>query len=239
MSAVAIGRVAVYGGKGGLGSHLVSHFKAKNFWVLSIGKSANEEADANCIVDALDSWTDQETQVLASVKTVVGDNKLDAILCVAGGWAGGSAKAKSCVKNADLVWKQSVWTSSIAVRLAVNHLSEGGLLALSGSLPCTEGTPSMIGYGMAKAAVHQLTKSLAEPEKAGLPAGSVSLAILPVILDTPNNRKWMQDADTSTWTSLSFVADLFERWTMNQDRPSSGSLVKIVTTGGATTVIPM
>lgn len=109
MSAVAIGRVAVYGGKGGLGSYLVSHFKAKNFWVLSIGKSANEEADANCVVDALDSWTVQEAQVLSSVQTVVGDNKLDAILCVAGGWAGGSAKAKSCVKNADLVWKQSVW----------------------------------------------------------------------------------------------------------------------------------
>ena len=57
------GRVIVYGGKGGLGSHLVSHFKSKQFWVLSIGKSANEEADANCIVEALDSWTEQEAQV--------------------------------------------------------------------------------------------------------------------------------------------------------------------------------
>ena len=57
------GRVVVYGGKGGLGSHLVSHFKANNFWVLSIGKSANEEADANCLVEALDSWSEQEAQV--------------------------------------------------------------------------------------------------------------------------------------------------------------------------------
>jgi len=233
------GRVIVYGGKGGLGSHLVSHFKSKQFWVLSIGKSANEEADANCIVEALDSWTEQEAQVLAAVETAAGEEKFDAILCVAGGWAGGSAKAKSFLKNADLVWKQSVWTSSIAVRLAVKHLKESGFVALSGALPCVEGTPGMMGYGMAKAAVHQLTKSLTIPEKAGLPAGSVSLAILPTTLDTPNNRKWMPEADTSTWTSLSFVADLFEKWTLGADRPSSGTLVQIVTSAGNTMVKPL
>ena len=36
----------------------------------------------------------------------------------------------------------------------------------------------MIGYGMAKAAVHQLTKSLAQ-EKNGLPNGACAVAILP------------------------------------------------------------
>lgn len=64
----------------------------------------------------------------------------------------------------------------------------------------------MIGYGMAKAAVHQLTKSLSSKD-GGLPAGSVALALLPVTLDTPMNRKWMPTADTSTWTSLDFVSE--------------------------------
>lgn len=36
----------------------------------------------------------------------------------------------------------------------------------------------MIGYGMAKAAVHQLIKSLAA-EKSGLPPGATAVAILP------------------------------------------------------------
>lgn len=63
----------------------------------------------------------------------------------------------------------------------------------------------MIGYGMAKAAVHQLTKSLAS-EKSGLPKNSLAVAILPITLDTPMNRKWMPNADFSTWTSLDFVA---------------------------------
>lgn len=63
----------------------------------------------------------------------------------------------------------------------------------------------MIGYGMAKAAVHQLTKSLST-EGSGLPKDSLVAAILPITLDTPMNRKWMPDADTSTWTPLEFVA---------------------------------
>jgi NAD(P)-dependent dehydrogenase (short-subunit alcohol dehydrogenase family) len=59
----------------------------------------------------------------------------------------------------------------------------------------------MMGYGMAKAAVHQLTKSLGD-KKSGMPENSVALALLPITLDTPMNRKWMPKADTTTWTSL-------------------------------------
>lgn len=58
---------------------------------------------------------------------------------------------------------------------------------------------------MAKAAVHQLTKSLAA-EDSGLPANSLVAAILPITLDTPMNRKWMPKADTNTWTPLEFIS---------------------------------
>lgn len=63
----------------------------------------------------------------------------------------------------------------------------------------------MIGYGMAKAAVHHLTKSLAHKES-GLPNDALVVAILPITLDTPMNRKWMPNADFGTWTPLEFVA---------------------------------
>jgi len=54
----------------------------------------------------------------------------------------------------------------------------GGLLTLTGAFPAQKGTPFMIGYGMAKAAVHQLVASLAGPDS-GLPAGAKVNAILP------------------------------------------------------------
>lgn len=64
----------------------------------------------------------------------------------------------------------------------------------------------MIGYGMAKAAVHQLVKSLAEAGS-GMPANSRVAAILPVTLDTPGNRKWAgPDTDFGFWTPMDQLA---------------------------------
>lgn len=103
------------------------------------------------------------------------------------------------------MWHQSVWTSVLSAAIASKHLKNGGFLALTGAKPALEPTPGMIGYGMAKAAVHQLTRSLASPN-AGLPQDAQVAAILPVTLDTPMNRKWMPNADFSSWTPLPEVA---------------------------------
>lgn len=54
----------------------------------------NEQADANVIVKPCDSWTQQEDEVVKAVDGIVGSDKIDAVLCVAGGWAGGNAAAK-------------------------------------------------------------------------------------------------------------------------------------------------
>ena len=54
----------------------------------------NEQADANIVVKPSESWLNQEEEVLKGVDTVMGGEKLDAVLCVAGGWAGGNAGSK-------------------------------------------------------------------------------------------------------------------------------------------------
>jgi len=117
------------------------------------------------------------------------------VINVAGGWAGGCARDKDWIKNADLMWKQSVWSSAISGSLATQHLVSGGLLVLPGAKPATGGTPGMMGYGMAKAAVHQLVKSLGS-SGSGLPDNVNVVGILPITLDTPMNRKFMSGADT-------------------------------------------
>lgn len=97
-----------------------------------------------------------------------------------------------------------MWTSVIAANVAETYLGEKGLVVLTGAVPALGGTPGMIGYGMAKAAVHQLVKSLSM-SGSGLPADSTVLAILPMTLDTPANRKHLAGVDTSTWTPLATV----------------------------------
>lgn len=89
--------------------------------------------------------------------------------------------------------EQSVWSSVIAAQLAATHLAEEGLLVLTGAVPALGPTAGMIGYGMAKAAVHQLVASLGDP-KSGVPPAAGVLAILPFIapsfstLPTPLTR---------------------------------------------------
>ncbi|XP_037636852.1 quinoid dihydropteridine reductase a [Sebastes umbrosus] len=233
---MAADRVIVYGGKGALGSKCVQHFKSKGWWVACIDMAANEEAHENVLVKMSESFTEQAGQVSTDVAQLLGEQKVDAILCVAGGWAGGSAGSKDLYKNSDLMWKQSVWTSTISSHLATLHLKPGGLLTLSGAKAALTGTGGMVGYGMAKAAVHQLCQSLAA-KNSGLPSGAAAVAILPVTLDTPMNRKFMPDADFGSWTPLEYVAEMFFKWTTGADRPASGSLMQIVTSGGETQAV--
>nr|KAG5699018.1 hypothetical protein BaRGS_025412 [Batillaria attramentaria] len=133
------------------------------YWtrVGSIDLAPNEEADANIVVKPASSWEEQDQAVTSRVAETLGDDKVDAILCVAGGWAGGNAASKS-----------------------------------------------MIGYGLAKAAVHQLVKSLGEVNS-GMPPESIAVAILP----------------------------MFGKWTEGQERPASGSLVQLITKESKTELV--
>jgi dihydropteridine reductase len=228
-------KVLVYGGSGALGSTLVNHFKNKNYWVVSVDIRGNESANENINVNPDDTFKDQESSVIDRLQSMLIDSRLDAVINVAGGWAGGNAQAAEFSKNCDLMWRQSVWSSVISTSIAAKFLSDSGVLTLPGAM-VNKPTPGMIGYGMAKAAVHHLTKSLSNKES-GLPANSFVAALMPITLDTPMNRKWMPKADTTTWTPLSFIAELMDKWISEEkSRPQSGSLVGLVTTDNKTSL---
>lgn len=228
------GKVVVYGGRGALGAVIVKHFKEQNWWVGSIDLVSSDDADVNIAVNKDDDCSAQAAAVLKGLTDALGETgKLDAFINVAGGWAGGNAAADGFLGSCDLMWRQSVWSSVITAQAAAKFLKEGGLVTLPGAQPALQGTTGMIGYGMAKAAVHQLTQSLAGKDS-GLPASATAVALLPVTLDTPMNRKWMAKADKSTWTPLEFVAQTLMKWVKGEERPASGSLVQLLTKDGAT-----
>lgn len=232
---MASGRIVVYGGRGALGAACVNHFKSANFWVASVDLTPNDTADVNITVPKEASWVEQEQHVVNELGSALQGQKVNAVICVAGGWAGGNA-SKDLSKQAELMWRQSVWSSTIAATVASKYLTSGGLLALTGAKAALEATPGMIGYGLAKAAVHQLTKSLGTKDS-GLPENSLAVAILPVTLDTEMNRKWMPKADFGSWTPLTFVAQLFDKWIKGDERPPNGSLVALVTKNNVTELI--
>ncbi|KAG2184479.1 hypothetical protein INT43_000388 [Umbelopsis isabellina] len=231
---LSMSNVIVYGGAGALGRHLVSKFAASQWTVTSIDLVKNDQAQHNVLLNIDDSLEAQAKAALDGVKSALGSQKAKAVLCVAGGWAGGNAKSDDFIKNSDLMVKQSVNSSLIAANVAAHLLADDGLLSLTGALAAQQGTPGMIGYGIAKAAVHQLVSSLAAPGS-GLPSGASVTAILPVTLDTPMNRKFAAaDTDFSTWTSLDDVSNhLFELATKSSN-VTSGKLLSVVTKDGQT-----
>ncbi|XP_066960905.1 dihydropteridine reductase isoform X1 [Macrobrachium rosenbergii] len=233
---MVVGKVIVYGGRGALGANVVNYFKLHNYWVGVIDLGNVDEADTSIIVSKEADWSTQAATVMKGLEEALGDEKVDAIINVAGGWAGGNASHKDFLKNCELMWSQSVWSSTITAQAAAKFLKEGGFVSLPGAQPAMKGTPGMIGYGLAKAAVHQLTKSLGE-ENSGLPSGATAVAILPITLDTPMNRKWMSGADFSTWTSLDFISALLLKWTKGNDRPKSGCLIQLVTKDNKTELV--
>lgn len=225
--------VLVYGAKGALGSTVLAHFKQHGYRVIAVDLVANEQGDSNIILNASDSWSDQASQVKSQLQSILGEDKLAGVYCVAGGWAGGNAASDDVVEKTDLMIKQSVWPSIICANVASAFLQANGLLVLTGAVAALSATPEMIAYGVAKGAVHQLVKSLAAP-KSGLPEGAKAVAILPITLDTPMNRKFMPSADTSTWTPLEFVATLLYGWTTGAQHVDNGSLVQLITKANET-----
>ncbi|KAG0303831.1 hypothetical protein BGZ98_006234 [Dissophora globulifera] len=215
--------IVVYGGSGALGRAIVTTF-IKNKWnVTSVDFFANQDATTNILLEKGDSLEEQGKRVVGGVS-----GHVDAIVCVAGGWAGGNAASNDFFASSELMWKQSVHSSLVAAHLASKSLKSGGLLTLTGAYPAQNGTPFMIGYGMAKAAVHQLVASLAGPDS-GIPSDAKVNAILPVTLDTPMNRSGMPGADFSSWTPCSEVAETIFGWATNAIPVTSGKLVEIVT----------
>lgn len=229
-------KILVYGGKGALGSKVVSIFQGKGWAVISVDLAANEEADYNVIVVPSGSWQEEARTVTEKVTESVGNDKLHGLFCVAGGWMGGNAAAEDIIKSADLMWKQSVWPSLISSTIASKYLHPDGIMVLTGTIPALGGTPTMIGYGMAKAAVHQLVLSLAA-KGSGLPEGSKTIAILPLTLDTPQNRKYKRPLDTQNWTPCETVAEYFFKWSNGHECPANGSLVQLHTKGNKTTAL--
>lgn len=143
------GRVVVYGGRGALGSNIVAKFKEVGYWVASIDTKPSDISDVSVVVEG-DTWQQEADHVSRGLADLLADHKLDAVICVAGGWAGGSPASKDFIKNSQAMWRSSVWPASISASLATSHLRPGGLIVLTGAAPATSGTPTMAGYGMAK-----------------------------------------------------------------------------------------
>ncbi len=81
----------------------------------------------------------------------------------------------------------------------------------------------MAAYAASKAGVARLTESLAAELK-----GRVRVnAVLPAIIDTPQNRLDMPDADPNGWTSAANIADVIVFLASPKAEAINGALIPV------------
>ncbi|TPX45351.1 hypothetical protein SeLEV6574_g03917 [Synchytrium endobioticum] len=223
--------VLVYGGSGALGKNLVDTFANDGWTITSVDFTRNEATPHNVVLDPSHDIHQIPKYVVEALGHIT---HFDAMINVAGGWAGGNVASEDIFETTQKMYQQSTWTSLITAHLAAKFLKPGGVLVLTGATAASSPTPGMVGYGMAKAAVHHLVKSIGA-EGGGLPDKAKAVAILPSTLDTPMNRKFMPNADHSTWIPLQEISDKVVAWARGREQITTGSLIRIFAKDNKTT----
>ncbi len=200
--------VFITGAKGGLGSFVTRRFLAAGATVVGTSRSISKEdfPQPNFIPLAVDFT--QAAAVHDAIASVIGRfGKLDVLVHVLGGFAGGQTVAQTD----DATWEQmrdlNLTSAFYVLRVAIPHLrkSGAGRIIAIGSLTAVAPHSRLGAYVTFKAALSTLVQTVAlENKDAGLTAN----VVLPGTMDTPANRKSMPDADFSKWVQPGDVADL-------------------------------
>ncbi len=210
-------RVIITGGLGALGAATAAAFTAAGAEVVIIDRA---EAVDNLIGGVDLSSPSAATGAFAEAFGWLGG--VDVVVNVAGGF-----------RYAPMAEGDSaIWTSMFAANLqtcanmcqaAMQQLSDGGAIVNVGAAAAERAGAGMAAYAASKAGVARLTESLAAELK-----GRVRVnAVLPAIIDTPQNRLDMPDADPNGWTSAANIADVIVFLASPKAEAINGALIPV------------
>lgn len=134
---------------------------------------------------------------LAEVVEVFGG--VDALINVAGGFAWETFEAGD-LETWDRLYSLNLRTALVSTRAALPYLLENqGARVINIGAQCgVKGAAGMGAYAASKSGVARFTESLAEELK---DRGLTVNAVLPSIIDTPQNRQDMPSADFTRWVA--------------------------------------
>ena len=200
--------VLITGAKGGLGSFVTQRFLATGATVVGVSRSIAVEDFPGPNFVALPVDFTKAAAVHGAIESIVKRHgRLDVLVHVLGGFAGGSSVAETD----DATWEEmrdlNLTSAFYVLRAAMPHLrkSGAGRIVAIGSLAAAEPHAGLGAYVTFKSALVSLVRTVAlENKDAGLTAN----VVLPGTMDTPANRKAMPGADFSKWLKPADVADL-------------------------------
>lgn len=150
----------------------------------------------------------EQEQVTRAAKAALDRfGRIDVLCNLAGGFRMGEAVHETTDKNWDFLFDVNGRTLLHAARAVVPHMLEqgGGRIVNVGAFSAQKGLGQMGAYTAAKGTVVRLTEAMA----AELREKNINVnCVLPTIIDTPENRAAMPEADPSSWVAPEDLASV-------------------------------
>ncbi len=224
--------IAVTGGFGALGSMVAAAAIERGASVAALDYAPTapaglaERLGPNALVaGGLDlSKPDAAQRAMAQVSARFA--RIDALLNIAGGFRWEKIADAASAESWDRMFAINLKTALNASRAALPYLlaSGAGRIVNVGAQPAVHAAEGFGPYAASKAAVHRLTESLADELKL---KGVTVNAVLPSIIDTPQNRADMPNADFSRWVSPPDLAAVILFLASDEAKAITGALIPV------------
>ena len=200
--------VLITGAKGGLGTSVTRAFLAAGAMVAGSSKTIRDSDFENGRFAAIPADLTVAGSAGQLVEAaIVRFGKIDALVHVMGGFAGGQPIPETGDETWDLMMNLNLRAAFNVLRAAIPPMRQAGrgrIVAIS-SRQAVEPAANLSAYNTSKAALVALIRTAAlENADAGITANT----ILPGTMNTEANRRASPDADPSKWVQTERVADI-------------------------------
>jgi NAD(P)-dependent dehydrogenase (short-subunit alcohol dehydrogenase family) len=197
--------VMLTGAAGNLGRAVAEAFAGRGARLLLLDRRATlaEARDLSLAVDLLDAQAVQA----AVDKAMQRFGRVDVLCNLAGAFRMGSPVHETSREDWDFLLDVNARTILHTARAVVPRMlaAGGGKIVNVGAYAAQKGVEHMGAYVAAKSAVIRLTETMA----AELRSRNINVnCVLPTIIDTPENRAAMPDADPRRWVAPADLAEV-------------------------------
>lgn len=223
--------IVVTGAFGNLGMAVARAFREQGARVALIDHVqppagiAAEFGAPHCVVGGVDlTRAVSAGTAMETVRETLG--AIDVLVNIAGGFRWQTLE-QGDIDGWDRMFAMNLKTAVVATKTALPQLAKspaGRIVNVGAGAAARPAAAGMGAYTASKAGVHKLTESLAEELK---DRGITVNAVLPGIIDTPQNRADMPNADFSRWVQPAAIASVIVFLASEQAAAITGALVPV------------
>jgi len=216
--------VMLTGAAGNLARAVAAAFVDSSLVLLDLKRGALEDNDKQIFVET-DLLNAQSVQAAVD-KALQRFKRIDVLCNIAGGFRMGSPVHETTDKDWDFMFNVNARTVLNMSRAVVPAMLKagGGKIVNIGAFAAQKGAAQMGAYVASKGAVIRLTETMA----AELRERNINVnCVLPTIIDTPENRKAMPDADPKRWVAPQDLAKVIAFLASDDARAIHGAALPV------------